>query len=76
MLTALLVALRLVQFTGPDHQGIEVNPDEIVAIREPRENEQGHFHDKVQCLIFTSDGKFFGVIEECHEVHKRLQEVE
>ena len=67
----LLIAFHLVRFTGPDNQLIEINPDEVVAIREPRDIEQ-HFHEKVSCLIFTSDGKFVGVTQDCDEVHKRL----
>ena len=71
MITAILIAFHLVRFTGPDDQLIEINPDEVVALREPRDTEQ-HFHNKVNCLIFTSDGKFVGVIEDCIEAHKRL----
>lgn len=69
----LLIALHLVRLTGPDDQLIEINPDEVVSIREPRNSDQ-HFHERVQCLIFTSDGKFTGVVEDCETVHTRLQE--
>ena len=70
MLFALL-ALRLVPFYGPDNQVIEINPEEVVAIREPRENETTH-HENVACVIYTSDGKFFGVREDCTTVAQRL----
>jgi len=68
----LLLALNLVEFTGPDQQMIEVNPDNIVSIRELRGEIQGHFHKDVKCLIFMSDGKFLGVIENCHVVVEKL----
>jgi hypothetical protein len=71
MFIAGLLALQLVHFYGPDNQLIEVNPDEVVAIREPRDTEQ-HFHEHVSCLIFTSDGKFVGVKEDCTTVEQRL----
>jgi hypothetical protein len=73
MRVVILVAFHLVRFTGPDNQLIEINPDEVVAIRTPRDSEQ-HFHQKVACLIFTSDGKFVGVIETCEEVNRRLEQ--
>jgi uncharacterized protein YrrD len=73
MCVGILIAFYLVIFHGPDNQLIEVNPDEVVSIREPRDVEQ-HFHAKVNCLIFTSDGKFLGVVEDCHTVHSLLSE--
>jgi hypothetical protein len=71
MFIAEMLALQLVHFTGPDKQLIEINPDEVVSIREPRDSEQ-HFHEHVNCLIFTSDGKFSGVVEECSAVEQKL----
>ena len=72
VIAQLLLALNLVEFTGPDKQMVEVNPDEIVSIREPRGEVQAHFHKDVKCLIFMSDGKFIGVIENCHVVVEKL----
>jgi hypothetical protein len=71
MFAAVFVALRLVHFYGPDQQLIEINPDEVVAIREPRDSEK-HFHQEVHCLVFTSDGKFVAVQEDCETVEQRL----
>lgn len=71
---AMLFALRLVQFYGPDHQLIEIAPDQVVSIREPRGVELRHFHEHVHCLIFTADGKFSAVLEDCRTVEQRLRE--
>ena len=69
---AIITALKLVVFHGPDGHLIEINPDEVVSLREPREMER-HFHKEIRCLIFTSDGKFTGVTEDCIEVAMRLR---
>ena len=73
MFKYLLLALKLVQFYGPDDQLIEINPDEVVSIREPRGSESKHFHQDVGCLIFTSDGKLTAVKEDCRSVQERLE---
>ena len=72
MLLAVLMAFKLVVFHGPDGHLIEINPDGVVSLRVPRDNER-HFHNEVRCLIFTSDGKFTSVTEDCVEVAMRLR---
>jgi len=62
----LVVALELMQLTGPDNQAIEVNPEQVVSVREPRVNE--HFAPNVHCLLHTTDGKFIAVIQTCVQV--------
>jgi hypothetical protein len=74
---AAALALHLIRLTGPDGQHIEINPSEIVSIRTPRHEEQkGHFHERVRCLIFTGDGKFTAVIEDCDTVSRLLLQAE
>lgn len=70
---AMLFALRLVQFYGPDNQLIEIAPDQVASLREPRGVEVRHFHEHAHCLIFTTDGKFTAVREDCRTVEQRLQ---
>ena len=65
------VALDLAHFTGPDGQLIEINPTEVVSVRAPG-TIQAHVHPDTRCLVFTSDGKFVGVKEECADVEQRL----
>jgi hypothetical protein len=64
--------MRLEAFTGPDGQSMLINPESIISIREPRGTE-GHFHNDVKCLIFTSDGKFLAVTEDFDTVCERLE---
>jgi hypothetical protein len=70
MLLQLLLALRLIELTGPDGQMIELNPESVVAIRTPRASD--HFGNEVKCFISTNDGRFFGVTQTCEEVSTLL----
>ena len=56
----------MVEFTGPYGKMLEINPDEIVSIRPPRDLDQ--FTPEVQCVIFTTDSKIIGVRNNCHDV--------
>jgi len=67
-----IIALRLIEFTGPAGQAIILNPSQVVAIREARSLE--HFGDEVKCVITTADGRFFGVVQSCDEVRMRLMQ--
>jgi len=66
-------AIHLITLTGPDKQVIRVNPAEIISVREPRESFQGHFHPDTKCLVFTADGKFLAVTEDCDTVITRIE---
>jgi len=68
----IILAIQLVQFTGPDNQPISVNPMEVVSVRPVRKTD----HMKGNCIIHTSDGKFVLVSETCDVVKKMLLEEE
>jgi len=65
-------AFDLVTFTGLDHEKIEVNPTEVVAIREPRTHRR-ELPPAAKCALVTTDGKFISVLETCSEVSTRLE---
>lgn len=66
-----LLAVLLLPFTGLDGQKIELNPIEIISIREPRSSD--HFGGPaIKCVIFTTDGKFIPVQETCKQVHDKI----
>lgn len=75
MLYAVLMAIRLVPFYGPDGHMVEINPQEVVLIREPRKIDSVVSKD-VHCLIFLADGKFAAVREDCATVRQRLLQAE
>lgn len=71
-----LLALNLVQLTGPDNQKVLINPETVIALREPRGERGQHFHASVNCLVFTADAKYTAVLEPCSEVRQRLEQIE
>lgn len=70
----LLLALRLVLLHGPDEQIVQINPESVVALRDPRGRSGEHFHASVHCLIFTNDAKYTPVQESCAVVKQKLEE--
>ena len=74
IVSQLLLVLRLVMLHGPDEQLIQMNPESVVALRDPRGRPGEHFHASVHCLIFTSDSKYTPVQETCAEVKQKLEE--
>lgn len=66
-----MMAAEFLILTGPDHQAIEVNPAEIVALRAPRSAD--HFAAGTKCLVFTADGKYVSVTETCLRVDEMLR---
>jgi hypothetical protein len=68
ILNALNLVLQLVLLTTPDGQSVAINPDEVVSVRPPS---PGH-HAHIKCVIYTSDGKFTAVREDCATVNHKL----
>jgi uncharacterized protein YlzI (FlbEa/FlbD family) len=71
----ILLALQLIELTGPDNQAIEVNPKQIITIREPRGKEE-HFPHGTRCLLNMADGKIVVVQETCEKVDEELRAIE
>lgn len=69
----MILLILLLELHGPNNQAIEVNPQEIVSLREPRAGED-HLAKGTRCLIYTSDGKFIAVVEDCPEIERRMKD--
>ena len=67
-----LAAVDLVIFTGPDGEPVLVSPNSVAALRGQKEKPQGHFHYAVKCVIYTTDGKFVPVTDDCNTVQDKL----
>jgi hypothetical protein len=67
-----VLALNFIQLTGPNNLTIDLNSESIVSLR-PHVGEDKPFHKEINCVIYTNDGKFVGVIEDCETVFLRLQ---
>ena len=66
MLLAAILAIHLAQFTLPNGQKIEVNPNEVSSVREPQG--EGHFAKGTRCILVMTNGKLIAVQEECDAV--------
>jgi hypothetical protein len=67
-----LLALHLIRLMGTDGELIEINPEEVVSVRAPG-TISGHLHPHTRCVIYTSDGKFISVKNECDDVQTKLE---
>ena len=70
------IALDLIRLTGLNHEKIDVNPSQVVKLQPKPEVSQGHFTAAVKCVVYTSDGKFIPVLEDCNTVNKLLRAAE
>lgn len=64
-MSVLVLVLALVRFTGPSGQPIDINPETIVSVRVPQAQAAEHFAPGTHCLLFTVDGKYIPVQEDC-----------
>jgi hypothetical protein len=68
-----LVLLQMLRVTGITGEMVEINPDQIASLRVPSAlMQEGHFHGKAKCVIFTGDGKFIATLETCKQILDRL----
>lgn len=67
-----LIAVHLIQLTGPEHQVIELNPKSIISLRAPRVVE--HFATGSHCLIHTTDGRIVVVQEACADIRRMIED--
>ena len=70
----ILAAVFLIALTGPDNQQIEINPEQVVALRAPKASEKKSFPPGVQCLVYTTDSHFISVIQTCDQVSELLHQ--
>lgn len=75
LLLTFQLVLHLIRLTGPENQAVLINPEQVIELREPRGQQQEHFHKSIRCLVFTSSGKYTPVIETCEEVRVKLEQL-
>ena len=80
--SVIILALHLVRLTGIDGRHIEINPEQVIELRgqteHPLPGAAGSrlVHPDTNCLVFTTDGKFVSVKEDCDTVRLKLQEMQ
>ena len=75
MLFVIAIVFHLVLLHGPAGQTIEINPDQVVTLREPRADE-GHFPKGTRCVVNMTDGKLNVVREDCSTIRDMIEEAE
>jgi hypothetical protein len=68
---AALIAASLIALHTPPHARIDLNPAQIVMLREPRDHET-LLSQEAECIVLTVDGKFVAVVETCDQVRALL----
>jgi hypothetical protein len=67
---AIVVAIMLVQFSGPTGQRIDVNPAEVTSVREPKGT---LLAEGVHCVIGMSNRNFISLGDDCDTVRRKLE---
>ena len=63
-LLLVVVAQALIALTGPAGDQIDINPAEIISLRQAAKDQDA----KIRCIIRLTDGTSLGVTETCHTV--------
>lgn len=66
-----IVALALLEFTGPAGTRIDLNAESITSIRDPSAI-KGHWTQEVHCIIVVDGGGTIAVRETCEEVRRKV----
>lgn len=69
----ILAASHFVTLSGPDNITVDLNIDQIVSLRSPRDNDR-IVHKDAHCIVFLSDGKFIAVVEECPKIRALIDD--
>jgi hypothetical protein len=69
----LILALLLIQFTGPTGARIDVNADHVNSIRDPQAMPKGHWTKNVHCIITMDNNKLIAIMESCDEARQALK---
>lgn len=75
MLTLLAAAVSFVVVTTPGGLTVDLNPSEIISLRQPRDDEHKGTQKDVRCVIFTADGKFIAALEECLDIKQMIRDL-
>ena len=65
-------ASALIALHTPAHVRVDLNPAQIVLLREASDTPESLLAPVANCVIATVDGKFISVVEHCDEVRALL----
>lgn len=67
-MSAALIAASLITLHAPRHTRVDLNPAEVVMLREPKDAGLIAREAGAGCVIVTADGRFVSVVETCAQV--------
>jgi hypothetical protein len=72
MSPSIVVAIALLQFTGPTGARIDLNAEAITSIRDPHAMPEGHWGVGTHCIILVDGGGTIAVRETCDQVRQAI----
>lgn len=69
-MSSFVIAVALLQFTGPTGARIDLNPAAITSIRDPSAMSEGHWNKNTHCIILVDNSPPIAVRETCDEVRQ------
>lgn len=69
-----IVAIVLLQFTGPTGARIDLNAEAVTSIRDPAAI-AGHWSKETHCIILVDNSPPIAVKETCDEVRQKLGDI-
>lgn len=68
------LALVFILLHDPYGRTVLLNPDGIVSMRLGRDGAKNELvHERIRCVIATSDGKLVNVVESCDEIRELIK---
>lgn len=67
-----IVAIVLLQFTGPTGGRVDINRDAISSVRNPANAKEGHFAPNTGCVLVMTNGHLVTVRENCDDVRRMI----
>ena len=72
-MTQLVALVLLIALHAPGGRVILLNPASVASMRAEIEEPNALVHDKVRCVIATTDGKLVNVVETCDTVRELIR---
>ena len=76
LLAEIIATVTFVTLHAPGGQEIDINPNEVTSIREPRAGSELHFGKDIRCVVIMSNGRINAVVEECKAVIDMIEHAE
>jgi hypothetical protein len=69
-----LVAVQFIVLHTVEGHEVYIEPSHVTSLMVKRDDPRRVMHERVNCLVVMSNGRFLSVAEDCASVRKRLEE--